>query len=213
MDINYKSIMVITIIFATTVYSTCKKGRICGDNNTYTFINNNARAYPDKDSIRIGDTLWIDITMPTTLRDITTNSMIDFSEAVSVGNSPGLGKFTGGSVSDPGTIGAVDKFNYYITKGQLINSSILNERMQFSFDKLNDSFVLKFAVIPKSTGIYALGISDDAGVHRKGDNCTKASFAFQFANTNQHLYYYQNNRPRYVISDYERQHMYWFKVY
>ena len=85
--------------------------------------------------------------------------------------------------------------------------------MQFKFDKINDSFFLKIAVIPKSTGIYALGISDDAGVHRKGDNCTKASFAFQFANTNQHLYYYENNRPGYTISDYERQHMYCFKVY
>lgn len=210
---NIKLILVVAITFATTISSTCKKSLICADNNTYTFINNDARAYPDRDSIRVGDTLWIEISMPTTLSDALTNTMIDFSNAVSVGNSPGVGQFIGGSVSDPGVIGAVDKFNYSIIKGELVNSSILNERMQFNFDKINDSFFLKFALIPNSKGIYIFGISDEAGVYRKGDPCTKASFAFEFANTDQHLYFLQNNRPGYVISDYEQQHVYCFKVY
>lgn len=212
MDINSKTTLVVAILFATTISSTCKKF-ICADNNTYTFIKNYAKAYPDKDSIRIGDTIWIEITMPTTLKDALTNAIIDFSNAVGIGNAFGVGLFTDGSVSDPGVTGAVDKFDYSIIKGKLINNSILNERIQFQFEKMNDSFFLKVGAIPKTTGIYYLAISDDAGVYRKGDPCTKASFAFEFANTNQHLYYYQNNRPGYVISDYEKQHMYCFKVY
>ncbi len=213
MVINSKIILIVVIIFATTISSTCKKKFICADSNTYTFINNYAKAYPDKDSIQIGDTLWIQINMPTILKDITTNTMTDFSNAVSVGNTFGVGLFTGGSESDPGVTGAVNKFDYLVAKGQLIDNSILNERIQFQFSKANDSFFLKVGAIPKMTGIYYLAISDDAGVHRKGDPCTKAAFEFQFANTDQHFYFLQNNRPGYTISDYERQHIYCFKVY
>jgi len=213
MGINIKLTMVVTTLFVTTINSTCKKGQVCADNNTYTFINNYAKAYPDSDSIRVGDTLWIEISMPTTLKDELTNTMIDFSDAVSVGNTFSIDVFVGGNVNNPGTAYAANNFNYYVINGQSLNSPNPDRTRQYTFAKMGGLFVLKVGVIAKSIGIYSLAISDDAGVHEKGDNCTKASFAFKYANTNQHLYYYQNNRPGYVISDYERQHMYCFKVY
>src|SRR5258706_2018756 len=117
MGTSSKLILVVAI-FATTVSSTCRKKLICADNSTYTFINNDARAYPDKDSIRVGDTLWIEINMPTTLRDTLTNTMIDFSGAVSVGNAFSIDIFVGGSISNPGTSYAANNFNYYIINGQ-----------------------------------------------------------------------------------------------
>jgi hypothetical protein len=213
MGIDNRRMLVVVILFTTTIGSTCKNKLICADNNTYTFINNYAKVYPDKDSIRVGDTLWTEIKMPTTLKDEQTNVMVDFSDAVSVGNTLGIGLFTGGSVNDPGSTGAVDKFDYSVIMGQVINSSILNQKMQFTFAKINDSFFLKVRIISKAIGTYYLAISDDAGVHRRGDNCTKGSFEFRYANTDQHLYFYQNNRPGYIISEYEQRHMYCFKVY
>lgn len=209
---NSRIIMLVIILFATTISSTCKK-LICADTNTYTFIHNYARAYPNKDSVRVGDTIWIEISTPTILKDITTNTMIDFSNATSVGNSIGIVLAVGGSINDPGVVGALDKFNYFISKGQLLKGPILNQTMEFKCDKISDSFFLKVGYIPMDVGVYFLGISDDAGVYRKGDPCAKASFAFEFANTDQHFYFLQNNRPDYIISDYERQHMYCFKVY
>lgn len=213
MATSISRVLILVILSFITIFSTCKKGGLCGDNNTYTFENNYATASPNNDSVLIGDTIWIEINIPSKLRDINTNQIVDFSNAVSIGNSFGVGEFIGGSISDPGTIGAVNNFSYITIKGHLINDNILNERIQFSFNKINDSFYLKVGVIPKITGAYYVGISDDAGVYRKNDVCTKATFDFQFANTNQHLYLYQNNRPGYIISDYEKAHLYCFKVY
>lgn len=213
MTTNISRVLILVVLSFITIFSTCKKGTLCGDNNTYTFTHNYASAYPNKDSVLVGDTIWIEINIPFRLRDINTNQIVDYSNAVSIGNSFGVGEFIGGSISEPGTMGAVNNFNYITIKGHLINDNILNERIQFNFTKINDSFSLKVGVIPKIPGVYYVGISDDAGIYRKNDVCTKATFEFQFANTNQHLYFYQNNRHGYIISDYEREHLYCFKVY
>ena len=213
MGTNIKITLVVAIILATTISSTCKKNLICGDKASYFFTNNHATAYPTRDSIRVGDTLVVEISMPTTLRDTLTNSLIDFSDAIGIGNSFSMDIFTGGSVSNPGSSFAANNFEYYVFNGQSINSSFPERIRNYTFNKVASTFILKVGIIAKSIGIYALAISDAPLVSRKGDNCTRASFTFLFGNTNQHLYFYQNNRPGYVISDYERQHMYCFKVY
>jgi hypothetical protein len=213
MGTSFKNIMVVAILFATTINSTCKKNLICADNNTYTFINNYAKTYPDRDSIHIGDTIWIEFNLPIFFKDNLTQQMIDFSNSPNFGNHLSELKFIGGSLLDPGSSYATERFRYILIKGKLAPNSSPNYGQNYFFSEENNYYLLKIGIVPDSLGIYALTISDAEGVHRRGDNCTKASFAFQFTNTNQHLYYYQNNRPGYVISDYERQHMYCFKVY
>jgi len=213
MDIKYKILIIVTLLSVTMIYSRCKPS-ICSDAITYSFQVNNAKAYPDKDSIKINDTLWIEISFPTKLQDVVTNNTIDYSNAVNLGEDLSVLMFTGGSASDPGASYANNNFDYFLANGSTGMTSINGVR-NFLFSELNvnGSYLLKVGVIPKKTGIYGLGIGNPTGVYRKNDACTKASFAISFANTNQHLYYYQNNRPGYSISSYEQQHMYCFKVY
>jgi hypothetical protein len=46
-------------------------------------------------------------------------------------------------------------------------------QVAYPFDKIRDKVVLKAGIIPKFIGIYFLAISDNAGVNRKRDNCTR----------------------------------------
>jgi hypothetical protein len=211
MDTKYKLFITVALISVTMIYSRCKPS-ICSDAIAYSFQVNNAKAYPDKDSIKTGDTLWIEINFPTKLQDVVTGNTIDYGNAVNLGEDLSLLIFTGGSVSDPGASYANTNFDYFIANGGAGLTSINGVR-NFLFSELNGSYLLKVGIIPKKAGIYGLGIGNPTGVYRKNDACTKASFAISFYNTNQHLYYYQNNRPGYSISDYEQQHMYCFKVY
>lgn len=63
----------------TLIYSRCKP-IICSDAISYSFKVDSARAYQDKDSIRVGDTLWIEIDLPTQLQDINTNRIVDYNK-------------------------------------------------------------------------------------------------------------------------------------
>lgn len=56
------------IIFLTIVFSTSKKSILSCTESTYSF-NVDAKVYPNKDSINIGDTMWLEINSPTTFTD------------------------------------------------------------------------------------------------------------------------------------------------
>lgn len=209
---NIRHVLVLVTLFFCSIHSTCKKSAICPDSNNYTFQCNNALVVPAMDSIHVGDTVWVKINFPTMLTDIPTNSLIDFNSAVNLGNALGVLKFIGGSVSNPGAIYANGDFNYTIFKGSPAATSV-NGVKNFLFEESNNSYSLEVGVIAQKNGIYGLTISDATGVYKRNNICTKAFFNIQFTGTNQHLYFYQNNRPGYVISDYESKHMYCFKVY
>src|SRR5882672_6651514 len=97
--------------------ATCKKPRICFDVITYNFINNEARAIPNKDSTKVGDTLWIEMNTPLVLQDVQTHIMVDYSKATTLGNTFQFLSFKGGSVDDPGVAYAADSFDIQMVNG------------------------------------------------------------------------------------------------
>ena len=205
-------VVILLVIAMATTFSTCKKGGFGCATTVYNF-KIRAQAYPNNDSMHIGDTIWIKVSAPTNLTDVTSNSIVNYSGADNLGNALSFDIFTGGSISDPGTSFAAKYFNFFLKTGSIVNNPDIDRIREYLFLEENAMFKFELAVIPKSKGTFGLAISDAVNIARKSDKCTKASFAINFENIDQHLYLYQNNRPGYQINSYERTHLYCFKVY
>lgn len=199
------------IIFCLYISSSCNKRINCKD-IIYSF-ETSIKAYPDLDSLNINDTIWIEFFCPTRLVDVYSGQTVDYSGAENFGTAIGIFEFTGGSISNPGGIGAVDAFEYKLVYGVFIPDSHLpNENKDYEFAEIGNEYRFKLGIIPKRRGIFTFSPGDAANVYTKKNKCDKAGFSITFANTNQHLYFYEQNRPGYTPSDYERTHMYCFKV-
>lgn len=201
---------VIIIIYVLSVYASCNKHGDCLT-QTYSFATG-IKAYTDSDSLNINDTIWLDFSCPTRLVDLGTGDMIDYCQA-SLSLSIDFLEFTGGSVSNPGVIPAVNAFDYKIIYGTFIPDNLsADKNKDYKVFEINNEYKFKLAIIPKRTGVFSITPGDASNVYRNNDYCTKASFSITFSNTNQHIYYYLQNRPGYVPSGYELTHMYCFKV-
>lgn len=198
-------------IFFSTVFSTCKKGGLGCANAVYSF-KDSATAFPDIDSIYVGDTLFISSNIPTNQTDLSSGQIVDYSNASNLSLSIQFLKLVGGSVSDPGTIYVANKFSCIPVIGAQITDPFTEGERSFSFKERTDMYNLKVAMIPQDTGAYLIAISNGVNVTRSSGKCTKANYEIDFANIDQHLYLYQNNRPGYIINNYEKTHVYCFKV-
>jgi hypothetical protein len=165
---------------------------------------------PEKDSISLGDTLWVASSHPTTFLDSVTKAEIDFSNS-QLGTPFEVLKFpdTAGNV-----IGAVNDFDFITKAGSLAgNDNIPTQNKGFIYEEIDNHYILEIGIVAKQKGVYGISLGDDISVTRKNKGCEKANIKIENANSDNHLYYYQNFRPDYVISDYERTHIYCFKVY
>lgn len=212
MDIKPKLIFAFVFSFLIICINACGKlGRGCAD--TKFSFQTGIRAYPGLDSIHIGDTVWFEANVPTSLTDIKTNQLIDYSGAVNMGTYISLDQFTGGSIADPGTTYAAGEFKLVLLTGNESNNKLPERIRSFLFIESGKQYSLKFGIVPQKKGIYIASIGNPSGVYRKSDACTKAGYNINFINTKQHLYLYQNNRPGYVIQGLELTNTYSFKVY
>ena len=200
MDIKIRFVFAFSFIIIC-INACGKLGRGCAD--TKFSFQTGIRAYPDRDSIHTGDTIWFEANVPTSLTDTKTNQLIDYSGAVNMGTYIALDRLTGGSIANPNNTYAAGEFKLVLLNGNESNN-VLPERIRsFLFIESGKQYSLKFGIIPQKKGIYYAGIGNPANVYRKSDPCTKAGYGIKFINTNQHLYFYQNDRPGYVIQGLE----------
>ena len=198
------------IISMVSIYATCNRRLDCfGAKYSFSV---NVKAYPNNDSIRIGDTIWIELNEPVSLTDHTSGNNINYSGAENLGMGITIDEFVGGSVNEPGTVPAATKFYFQLEMGSPIQNTLVERVRSFNFSETQGNYRFKVGIVPKQKGIYGVAISNAANVYRNNDKCTKANFNIIFANTNQHLYFYESNRPGYTISEYEKTHLYCFKV-
>jgi len=190
-----------------SVYGTCNKNSNCNDVD-YSFLAG-MKVTPDRDSVNIGDTIWLELSTPKIFTDNNTNQQVEFAGAINLGTDINFDKLLGNhNVSF-----CASCFDLIPVKGTFINDNFVPERNKdYRFLEEADKYAFKLAIIPKQRGTYSISIGDASGVYTPNKKCVKASFKYSFQNTNQHLYLYQQNRPGYQISDYERTHMYCFKV-
>ena len=183
----------------------CKKSIGCAG-SVYSFALE-LKAYPDHDSLRIGDTIWLEVDAPTSLTDLQTGREIDYSGAANLGSAisfQALSRETGQF-----TIDAVEKFNFLLVQRIEVENRSPNLYKGYNFAEVNGRYVFKLGLVPKEQGTFGLIFSNADNVYRKTDNCTKASFGLTFKNTNQHYYLNPNFQggPTPVGGDY------YFKVY
>lgn len=211
MATNYFKVAFVIFIYITTVCATCKKRINCRE--TIFSFTTNIEAFPDNDSLSINDTIWLEFEAPTNLVDNVTGNTINYSGAINLGTDISFDQFVGGSVNNPGTIPAVNAFDYRLITGIFIPDNVVPDRNKdYKFEEIAGIYRFKLGIVPKRAGVYSLAIGNAVNVYRSNQECDKAAFQITFANTNQHLYFYEQNRPGYTPSEYERTHMYCFKV-
>ena len=179
--IIYKAIL---LLFCTIlIYATCKKNSDCA-NTVYAF-SSEIKAYPDVDSINIGDSVFLELNHPVISRDINSEVDVNYRNAANFGTAIGFAEFI-----SPNNINTevASKFNYALIRGieQIRQDSI--KFREFPFVEINQFYKFKLAVVPKFKGVFKLFVSNAANVYRIDDKCTKAGFVINFTNTNQHLY-------------------------
>ncbi len=185
--------------------STCKKKLDCRE-SVYSF-EIGIKAYPDKDSINVGDTVWLEVNETTVLTDGQTGRSIDYRGAANLGSAIGFQALS--SVSGQFTVEAVQKFSFLLVQGVEVINRSPSLYKEYFFAEVNGRYIFKLGVIPRQSGVFSIVFSNAASVYQKNDNCTKANFTLNFKNTNQHYYLNPNFQggPPPVGGDY------YFKVY
>lgn len=205
---KFKKLFTVTILLIIIlINSGCPKP--C--NEASLSFNITCSMVPDKDSVHIGDTVFITSSFSTMLVDQLSGQTINYNYGTDIGSTLSIGQLI---KSDSVPVGAVNKFKYYKIFGSLYTANTPNPEtvQQLTIQRVNDLYQLKIGIIPQDTGVYALGVGDGLSSNGKND-CGKAAFSITFSNIAQHIYYYQNWRPDINLNAYGKSRLYCFKVY
>lgn len=177
-----KNLLIAFILFTglVSLQFQCNKRIGCGSVFSFEM---GIRTYPDKETIAIGDTIWLEVNEPTTLTDVQTVREINFSGAANLGS---LLSFHELSSSNQFTEHAAAKFDYVLQKGKNSRSIDPSFERNYLFSEEGNRYLFKLGIVAKEKGTFRLFFSNAANVYRENDRCTKASFTLNFKNTNQH---------------------------
>ncbi len=167
------------VIIAFFCFCGCKKP--CRKNN-YNFKGTGLFS-PEKDSIKIGDTLFFSSIINNQLRDTSSNHVIDYSSATNFATQI---NFDVASLADI-LNGAVDSFAFVIGKGSVNTNSLSpHSAKTVSYIEENGNYKLSFGIVALKKGNYVITIIDIANSKK---NCSNAYIALTVSNMDQHLYY------------------------
>jgi hypothetical protein len=136
------------------------------------------------------------------------SSTVDLSGASNVITDFHLNILQGTNTQGP----AMDSFEIIPIKGTIkVESLAPAAAKEILFVEGSDSFYVKFAIVARAKGVYALAIVD---LFQARKDCIDASVSIVYANTDQHLHYlqdiYDGGGP---IDPLDQTHSYCFKVY
>jgi hypothetical protein len=200
MDINKNIILAVNLFTASLFFQqcSCKKtlGLDCAQAK-YGF-QLPVKAYPDKDSISIGDTVFFEINESTSFNDTQSGQIVDYSGAENLGSVLAFGNYDTSLKS--WTNENPSNFNLVLINGygNLVNQT--NIDIQYRFFEKDKRYRFLIGVVPKKKGLFSLLFSNSNNTYRKSDKCTKASFNIIFEDTNQHYplnpFYIPGTNPR-----------------
>jgi len=201
-------IALILFIGFCSIYGTCKKGVLGCANTVYSFRINET-IFPDRDSIRVGDTIYLNVNASTKLIDLQRNDTVQYDNTSNLGNVVTILKF----LPDNKDGGAIQNFNLIVIKGTKVETIHPLSQQEVGFVEENGNYKFKMAIVAKDTGRYVITISNAANVYRKNDYCTKASFTINIDSTNQHFYLLNLWSPSDTLDEEGKKRVYYFKVY
>jgi hypothetical protein len=161
--------------------------RECIDNSFGFVVQVNVT--PIKDSLSVGDTLWINSLSSTTMRDIDSSNKILFDHSPNMGYTLRTVKLLGAGA----TTGAINDFSFVIAEGgPILGDAFIDEEKSFKFSEDSETYKLRFGMVCKTKGIYCLNISNGVNIYSpRHGSCGRATILFRLENVNQHLEYLQ----------------------
>lgn len=205
-----KLFMLIILFVVTIINSGCPKP--CIEAN-YSF-SVNSQLIPDKDSIHIGDTIYLESSFSQQLTEQSSGQIIDYNNSTGIGSALAVSKLP---IGDTIAQDAVFDFDYVSISGRIYNDRSIPRPdgvQQLTYGETNGNYVLKVGLIAKKKGNYILGIGNGlSNGRKKSRNCEKASFNITLSNTDQHFYLIEKWYPNVTIGGYGKMRVYYFKVY
>lgn len=186
-----KSILLFCIL--VILLQGCKK--TCGDGfKSYHTVTAPLQVYPQAESIRLGDTLSAEITIPKNAYDTRSNTFIDIN---------GLDFSTIGidivqfSLTNSGLrINGLDSF--YLQK--VLGEFTLKTKAMIGVDlvQASNNLVFKIVIIPKTKGLVKIALYSFEG--RKGNRCYLVDFIPKCINQSLNMHLYMNVNPNDAIT-------------
>ena len=169
------------LMLITLIYEGCTPHLFGCADSIYNF-ERAAQVIPDKDTVKTGDTIWVEIDSPDTFLDQATNKQINFSNADNLGTAMAFDKLV--NVAPIQLADAVKDFESLLMTGRELptpNSQLFKEYLVLD---INGSYEFKLGIIPKDTGTFRFNLSNSIHVYRNGKGCPKADFYMRLTQTN-----------------------------
>ena len=163
--INYVTIGALLCVLVF-IQAKCTKTPFDCANTAYSFLLP-VRAYPDKDSINIGDTIWLEINESTTFTNGQANQVVDYSGAVNLGTALSFGRYDPNENSWPNE--HPDNFKLVLPEGLGRETGRTNIDVRFLFSEKQNRYRFLLGVVPKRQGLFSLVFSDSNNTYRKHD--------------------------------------------
>lgn len=183
-------------------------------NTLYTFAVT-ASFSPQKDSLRVGDTLLLRSFFPTQPVDLRSNQTVNYANAPAIGTT----LFVDELMLSPNAIGsflrsAVADFTYVRKRWPIYTVQDLGpERVkQLRYEQSSNDYGLEVALIPLRKGVYSLAVSDGISAGRQGESCSRAAFELSVVSDKRSLSYLQAAFKR-PLTRIDSLRFYVFRVY
>ncbi len=173
------------------LFNACSKSSECVQQAGYAF-KTPVFFTPVADEMKVGDTLWVSFSHPTTLKDEGTGKMIDYSNAENLGTTLQTRRYEDGYFDIPNADNVlfIDKIgNIYKEEAHPVWN---NHLRHIKMVEQNGKYEFLIGVVPQKKGLQSFYIANGISVTRRNEQkeCFGSSFDMRIGNLDNHLYYY-----------------------
>ena len=119
-----KIFIAVSLSFVIIINSGCPKP--CVEENLS--FNITSQITPDKDSVHVGDTIYLVSSFPTKLKDQSSGQLIDYSNSTGIGSDISISIIPQGDTIGKG---AIFEFNYLSINGKIYNDTSIPDAGEF----------------------------------------------------------------------------------
>ncbi|HSC53640.1 MAG TPA: hypothetical protein VLC98_08475 [Phnomibacter sp.] len=205
-------ILIIFLLGGICIFAECNRSPFGCFESTWQF-QIPMQIYPDNEEVKIGDTIWMQLSSPKHFTDAISGQDIDFSQAANLSTNITFYQFADSGNGIKYLKPAVAFFDYKLVYGRFLpDDRGASYNVDYNFKETDSSYEFKLGIVPKLTGEFVFAPYDVSSVYRKNAKCPQAAFQYAIINTNQHLKTYLDFYPGHVLSSLEKRIVYCFKV-
>ncbi len=173
-----------SILISSISFFGCKKNRCLGDLGSGYNFKIGLDVTPTQDSIRVSDTLQLKLRVSTSMMDLQTNNVIDFSRSENLGTVISFQKL---DISTNKFINSLASFHLKLINGIQYPSNDPGN-IEFRFTENTGFYIFDLEIIRIQTGTFRFFLSNAANVSTQKKPCKKSSFTININNPEKHFY-------------------------